>query len=274
MNNKSFYDYLYEPENINYGEYQENINNLFTDREIRLRERTRELLSKYSNEESKVLEIGASTGGTGLPTGVWTGLEYSSVAITLAKKRFGEHLNIIQGDAQNMPFGVANFDFVYSWATLEHVENPDLAFKEIDRVTRSSGIICLKPAWNCREWRVQKIDKIPFNALKAKQVLWKLLLPVIENIFIRSLLKIPNRILKLIKSFGKGEVDLRYKRLYPSLSLIEKYGHDADDDAFSSFDIVDAILFFKSREYEIISHPSIYSIIFARGDILIVRKLR
>ena len=274
MNNKKFYDYLYEPDNINYGEYQENIVYQYTDRETRLRQRTEELISTYSNKDSQILEIGASTGGTGLQTKAWTGLEYSSVAITLAKTRFGEHCNIIQGDAQNMPFDDGSFDFVYSWATLEHVENPDLAFKEIDRVTRRSGVISLKPAWNCRDWRVKKIDKIPFYDLKIDQALIKILLPFIENIFIRSLIKIPTRIIKLIKSFGTRELDLRFKRLHPSLSLIEKYGHDADDDAFSSFDIVDAIVFFKSREYDIISHPSLFSIIFARGDILTVRKIR
>lgn len=274
MKNKQFYDDMYNPDRINYGNYESKAKNKYTDRENRLRKRTLDLLERYSCNHQQILEIGASTGGTSLPTAAWTGLEYSSVAVSLAKKRFGEHLNMVQGDAQNMPFDDGSFDFIYSWATLEHVENPDLAFKEIDRITRRAGIINIKPAWNCRDWRVKKIDKIPFYDLKINQALIKFLLPLIENIFIRSLIKIPTRFLRLIMSSGKRELDLRFKRLNPSLSLIEKYGHDADDDAFSSFDIVDAIIFFRSREYDIISHPSFLSIIFARGDILTVRKLR
>ena len=274
MKNKQFYDNMYDPNKIDYGHYKSNVKDKYTDREDKLRKRTAELLSSYSNNLSNVLEIGASTGGTSLPTRAWTGLEYSSVAVSLAKKRFGEHLNIIQGDAQDMPFDDSSFDFVYSWATLEHVENPDLAFKEIDRVTRPSGVISIKPAWNCRRWRVQKIDKIPFNELKLNQILLKFCLPISENIIARSVIKIPARILKLITSYGRRELDLRFKKLHPTLSLIEKYGHDADDDAFSSFDIVDAIIFFNSRDYDVISHPNILSVIFARGDILTVRKLK
>lgn len=43
-----------------------------------------------------------------------------------------------------LPFADAHFDLVYSWAVLEHVENPRPLFEELWRVIKPSGWLC---AW-------------------------------------------------------------------------------------------------------------------------------
>lgn len=272
MDSKNFYDALYDPNGTNYGAFNEAEPSNISSRELMLRDRTILYWNKFCNPDQLALEIGASTGGLSTLFKNWIGLEYSPVAVALAKRRFGENINILQSDAQNLDLESELADFIYSWATLEHVENPDLAFKEIHRVLKPGAVACLKPAWNCRESRVLKLKFREYVDLSVWLKIRKFLLFLSNNFWIRALFLVPIRLSKLLINIKGSQLDLRYKCLTPSNKLIEKYGHEADDDAFSSFDIVDAILFFKSRGYEIISHPSFLKKLFARGSTLIVRK--
>jgi SAM-dependent methyltransferase len=48
----------------------------------------------------------------------------------------------IRADAHALPFQSASFDFVFSYAVLEHLHNPLLAMNEIGRVLRQGGVFC------------------------------------------------------------------------------------------------------------------------------------
>jgi SAM-dependent methyltransferase len=48
----------------------------------------------------------------------------------------------IRADAHSLPFQSASFDFVFSYAVLEHLHNPLLALHEIGRVLRKGGFFC------------------------------------------------------------------------------------------------------------------------------------
>ena len=113
----------------------------------------------------------------------------------------------------------------------------------------------------------------PYKSLTILESLKKFCLPIISNYYFRAIYILPIRILKLLKSSSSQNVKLKYSKLYPNQKLIKEYGHEADDDAFSSFDIIDAIIFFQSRGYKILSHQSLFSKIFSRGVVLVVKKL-
>ena len=51
---------------------------------------------------------------------------------------------VIFDPLQPLPFPDASFDLIYSWAVLEHVEQPHLTFSEIHRVLKPNGWFC---AW-------------------------------------------------------------------------------------------------------------------------------
>ena len=60
----------------------------------------------------------------------YVGIDYSS-----------SHADIL-GDAHSLPFLGGSFDFVFSFAVLEHFHNPFLALQEIGRVLKPGGIMC------------------------------------------------------------------------------------------------------------------------------------
>jgi len=98
-------------------------------------------------------------------------------------------------------------------------------------------------------------------------------IPLRELLVVRAGMALPKRVGDEIHlAFGAKTVLLRYKALQPRWDLIEQYGHVSDDDAVADIDPHAGICFFKSRGYEIISHPSLLSRLTARHEPLIVRK--
>jgi ubiquinone/menaquinone biosynthesis C-methylase UbiE len=75
--------------------------------------------------------------------------DFSSAALQIAKKRFclqGEHssrVGLAQADAQQLPYASESFDIVISCETIEHLPNPVLALKEMQRVCRVGGLLYL-----------------------------------------------------------------------------------------------------------------------------------
>lgn len=107
------------------------------------------LLAQYAPKSVDVLDLGCGTGAlmsrleqTMKPVG----LDYSVLAVEFCKER-GLH-DLIQGDAEKLPFQNDSFDAVVSLDTLEHVEHDDLAMKEIFRILRPGGVLVMNvPAY-------------------------------------------------------------------------------------------------------------------------------
>ena len=94
----------------------------------------------------------------------YLGIEYSSVAVEEAKKRYGDSLNVKQGDATALELEDRSIDFLFTFATLEtYFQKIQKAFEEIARVLSNGGIAMIKPAWNCRIWTVQKLKNLPYD---------------------------------------------------------------------------------------------------------------
>lgn len=94
----------------------------------------------------KVLEIGCGMGtmleqfaSHGADV---AGIDLTPTAVEMTKKRFelrGLMGTIQEGDAENLEFPDASFDFVFSWGVIHHTPDTQKAVEEIYRVLRPGG---------------------------------------------------------------------------------------------------------------------------------------
>lgn len=137
---KKFYDQAYtEGHWSNYG----NID-ILAGRGGELAARTHSWLASTGlakRPDATVLEIGCGMAQLSSIHPGWVGAEYSVAAVERVKDLQGHETPIFEADAQALPWGDQAFDGIFTWAALEHVPNPDLALREIDRVLRGGGML-------------------------------------------------------------------------------------------------------------------------------------
>ena len=97
-------------------------------------------------KDSSVLEIGCGMGCMAMNWAMhgsrMTAVDLNPVAIEQTRRRFEIfHLNanIVQVDAENLPFSENKFDYVYSWGVLHHSPNLIQSINEIYRVLKPGG---------------------------------------------------------------------------------------------------------------------------------------
>jgi SAM-dependent methyltransferase len=71
-----------------------------------------------------------------------TGIEFEPGKVADYEKASGLR-NVLVGDIEHMPFSNADFDLVFSNEVLEHVPNDAAALREIHRVLRPDGVLCV-----------------------------------------------------------------------------------------------------------------------------------
>jgi ubiquinone/menaquinone biosynthesis C-methylase UbiE len=119
-----------------------------------LRKKALEMLGLKKRE--KVLEIGFGRGTTLVDIakqvgdeGEIHGIDLTPEMVTLAREVFLRNkinnIEIIEGDARDLPYEKNYFDVVYIASTLELFDTPDIpvVLKEIRRVLKSSGRLCV-----------------------------------------------------------------------------------------------------------------------------------
>jgi SAM-dependent methyltransferase len=96
--------------------------------------------------DKDVLEAGCGIATDGLQFARggarYTGLDFSSTALELARKRFeleGAAARFVAGSVTELPFPDASFDLVYSMGVIHHVPDTDKAVSEFHRVLRPGG---------------------------------------------------------------------------------------------------------------------------------------
>ena len=106
----------------------------------------------------RVLDVGCGTGAlipalaelVG-PDGHVVGLDYAAPLLETARERadaagVGRRVDLVAGDAHNLPFPDASFDAVHVERVLMHLEDPDAAIREMRRVTRPGGrVVAAEP---------------------------------------------------------------------------------------------------------------------------------
>jgi ubiquinone/menaquinone biosynthesis C-methylase UbiE len=144
----------------------------------------------------RVLEVGCGTGSDLLQfarNGADArGIDITPAHLRLARERVGVSARVEFGDATQIPFADASFDFVYSNGVLHHIDRPQQVAKEILRVLRPGGafkvfvynrwshvplILMLKHGWNWRVWIEN--SRVPVHIdLYSKKRLRRLFSPI------------------------------------------------------------------------------------------------
>jgi SAM-dependent methyltransferase len=97
------------------------------------------------NDKSKdLLDVGC---GCGWSSFSFAKAGYRTVGIDVNPLAFeppeNNNLSLRQGNALALPFEACSFDFVVSYQCLEHVPDPEAALKEMVRVCRPNGVVCI-----------------------------------------------------------------------------------------------------------------------------------
>src|SRR4029077_8911652 len=100
-----------------------------------------------------ILEVACGRGGFGRELAragaKIAGCDFSFSALRVGKSKLGQNGltklsgQLVQGDAQNLPFADASFDIVISCETIEHVPDAQGALNEMYRVARPDGRLFL-----------------------------------------------------------------------------------------------------------------------------------
>lgn len=98
----------------------------------------------------RVLELGCGAGSDLLrfaKAGVSiTGIDLSPRSASLAKTRlriYNCQGNVLIADVEQLPFKTDSFDLVYSWGVLHHTPDTEQAIREVYRVAKPGGEICI-----------------------------------------------------------------------------------------------------------------------------------
>ena len=97
------------------------------------------------NCATTILEVGSGLGvltrevARRFPNAQVTGIELSESQLAQAREHSQSNLDLVQGDATQLPFAEAAFDVVYCRWVLEHLANPAAALTEILRVLKPGG---------------------------------------------------------------------------------------------------------------------------------------
>jgi len=113
------------------------------------------LLAEYSDmfgslDGKRVLDIGCGLGGRTVAyaeegaevTGVDLDPVHAAGALKYAKKR-GSSIDVVTGDAADLPFRDGSFDIVIANDSMEHFSRPGPALEEFSRVSRTGGTVFL-----------------------------------------------------------------------------------------------------------------------------------
>lgn len=221
---------------------------------------TAEWLARRLHPDGPVLEIGCGRGALAGVSDRYIGVDLSLPALASG------HGRRLCADAESLPVRAGSIAFVFSWAALEHVPNPERVLAEIERVLRPGGVALLAPAWHCRPWAAEGLEFRPYRDLRPTQRLRKALIPFRNWIWWRALFEAPRRLARELRAGTPRPFP--YRRLRPNL---EAY-LGTDSDAFTSMDPHAMIVYFASRGWEVPSHPTRRARLASTHEPVVVRK--
>jgi SAM-dependent methyltransferase len=171
---------------------------------------------------------------------------------------------------QRLPFADESVEFIFSWAAIEHVPAPELVMSEIERVLKPAGIALFAPAWNCRSWTVKRLKMRHYRDLSWGDRLDKVTIPIRNHLLWRGIQSLPSRVWRELRALLGKSIPFDYCRLQPDFNV--NAVHVSDDDAFASMDPYAAIIYFRPRGWQVLSHPTFIKRFFSRHEPVVVRK--
>ncbi len=130
----------------------------------------RDIINDYTTSETKILDVGCGHGDLLKPIHEKTlhsyGIDPDKEAIE--KNTFIKNTSV--AGAESLPFEDNFFDLVVSAWVLEHLPDPEKAFKEIHRVLKPGGkVVFLTPnVWNYNVWIIRIIPERFHDSLTKK----------------------------------------------------------------------------------------------------------
>ena len=219
-------------------------------------------LQEYSLESGKCLEVGSGRGAFQNVVQDYTGVDLSETVAPYYHKPF------VAASCEALPFADDTFDAVWSYAVLEHVDNPETALREIRRVLKPDGLLLLEPAWQCRSWAANGYQVRPYSDFGPIGKLIKASIPLRDSVAFRSAYVFPRRLLHLcLFLLGALPAPFRYRRLKANFDVFWV----SDSDAQNSMDPFDCILWFRGQGDECLNYPSLPRAFMVRTGPLVVR---
>jgi SAM-dependent methyltransferase len=209
------------------------------------------------------VELGCGAGALRHVMPRYVGIDLSMVALRIQNGRGA------QADMEQLPFRDDSIDLIWSWAAIEHVPHPEVVLDEVVRVLRPGGVAILAPAWHCRTWAAEGLEFRPMHELTRSQRIRKRLVPLRSSPLWQGLFEMPKRVSRELRA-RRGPLPFEFSRLTPNL---DQY-LGTDSDAFTSMDPQAMVLFFATRGFEIVSHPTLRARMLARSEPVVVRKPR
>lgn len=112
------------------------------------------VLAEISNYTfSHLLDVGCGTGEllkyliSKYPSIRFYGVDISEKMLEVAQSKLTESVNLLLGDAENLPFDNDVFDFVICNDSFHHYPNPQKAIFEFHRVLQNKGILLISDYW-------------------------------------------------------------------------------------------------------------------------------
>ncbi len=203
------------------------------------------LFSRYGRADGKWLEVGCGRGFLQDVIEDYTGVDISSTVSEFMEKPF------YCAPAEDLPFENNHFDGIWSYAVLEHVDNPEKALQEMRRVLKPGGILFLSPAWQCRPWAGRDYAWKPYAELSGLDRMRKAMIPFRNSMILRAGAVIPRRLFRAA-AYGLKKSPVRFQ----SRPLVPNYTEYRviDADARHHMDPFDAVLWFFSRGDRVLSH--------------------
>lgn len=127
----------------------------------------------------RVLDVGCGSGvflpplvQAVAPDGIVVGLDYAPALLaearsTLTAAGLHDRVELVEGDAQRLPFGDASFDTAHVERVLMHVPDPDAVLRELRRVVRPGGwVVAAEPDYG--SLRIDHPDQEAMRAIVAE----------------------------------------------------------------------------------------------------------
>ncbi|MFD2908593.1 class I SAM-dependent methyltransferase [Flavobacterium ardleyense] len=163
---------------------------------------------KLSSKDLKILNVGCGPGRSSeylSKFGKVTSIEYDEFCCEFASKKTG--LEIINGSITELPFEDNSFDLVCAFDVVEHVEDDQLAVKELKRVTKKGAFVLITVPAFMDLWSHHDVINHHFKRYKIKEV--NLLFDTINDgnkvfdTYFNSLLFLPIYFFRKVSNFLK-----------------------------------------------------------------------